>query len=88
MEENSREDWWRTGMTRGTRESRREKVKWTVTGSRWKTMERDRENSDSAGSVGKIGKERKRGKVVESGGSSRRAALSRVPGIGRPFPSK
>lgn len=46
------------------------------------------ENSDSAGSVGKIGKERKRGKVVESGGSSRRAALSRVPGIGRPFPSK
>lgn len=73
-------------MTRGTRESRREKVKWTVTGSRWKTG--DRENSDSAGSVGKIGKERKRGKVVESGGSSRRAALSRVPGIGRPFPSK
>lgn len=50
--------------------------------------DRERENSDSAGSVGKIGKERKRGKVVESGGSSRRAALSRVPGIGRPFPSK
>lgn len=77
---------------RGTRESRREKVKWTVTGSRWKTGARqreiERENSDSAGSVGKIEKERKRGKVVESGGSSRRAALSRVPGIGRPFPSK
>lgn len=76
-------------MTRGTRESRREKVKWTVTGSRWKTGDRDGENGDSGGSVGKIGKERERGKMVESGGSSRRAAaLSRVPGIGRPFPSK
>lgn len=76
-------------MTRGTRESRREKVKWTVTGSRWKTGDRGGENGDSGGSVGKIGKERKRGKMVESGGSSRRAAaLSRVPGIGRPFPSK
>lgn len=58
-----RTPWRRTrgrtgGMTRGTRESRREKVKWTVTGSRWKTGDRDGENGDSGGSVGKIGKER------------------------------
>lgn len=87
-----RTPWRRTrgrigGMTRGTRESRREKVKWTVTGSRWKTGDRDGENGDSGGSVGKIGKERKRGKMVESGARGGQQRYREYPVLADRFPA-